>query len=243
MSIENYENKLFIETVKRGRESDRTIPGCRLVLSDGSTYFILLSDADNLGCLAGTLVDLDLRSQLHAAAFRWKVAGKALDLLANREHSRMELRQKIEKKLVYKMGLSDSEIPENAGGIINEVLDSLEEKGYLNDKRFALYWTESRLRRHPEGRSALMAGLRARGVSGNISSLLIEELDKEGAFEKALCKAGEKLSRRSSLNRERLVKRLQARGFGYREVRDWVAENFQEPGREDTNGEDSGFGE
>ena len=222
----------YIETVRRGREGGGSIPGCRVVLSDGSTFFILLSDGDELGCSPGSIVDDEMKFRLREAALRWEICAKALDLLAAREHSEMELKRKLEKRFFDRRKVSSEEEggrPEPAA-VVRQVISLLKCLNYLDDIRFARIWADSRLRRHPEGPSALASGLRARGVSAEITEKIIGGFQEMEAFSDALDRAGRKLASRSGGDEEKLMKRLRTRGFGYREIKEWM-ENFggQEP--------------
>ena len=73
-------------------------------------------------------------------------ADQALRYLSLREHNRRELSLKLENK-----GYGQD--------IINRTLDSLEEDGSLSEERYVEAYVRSSNRRHPEGRSVMMARL------------------------------------------------------------------------------------
>jgi len=73
-----------------------------------------------------------------------------MDLLARREHSRLELRRKL--------GARD--LPDE---LIEQALDDLQQDGLLSDQRFAESFAGSRLRRG-QGPQRILAELRQRGV-------------------------------------------------------------------------------
>ena len=137
----------FIETLREGREGGTSLPGCRLILSDGSTYFILLADSDAFDCHSGMPVDPLFREELRRAHTRREICAKALDLTARRDHARQELKLKLEKRFIYSGGGDSGEVRI----LIDQVLLLLQQRGFLDDRRYAGAWAASRLRRHPEG--------------------------------------------------------------------------------------------
>jgi len=153
--------------------------------------------------------------RLLACSRRLEARDKALELLVRRPHSVQELRLKLSRRRF-------------ASAEVDHALAWLDERGYLDDFRFAREWAEQRLARHPEGRLALTAGLRRRGVSREVAEEVIAgicspESEREAA-EAALSKlmprggaaeldAGEPHSCLSAGEIERLRRALQRRGF------------------------------
>jgi len=86
---------------------------------------------------------------------------RAIHLLARREHSRHELSQKLIQK-----GFSPSDI-ENA-------LDSLEERGWLSDRRFTESWIRHRIH-GGYGWYRIRAELQEKGVHSDIVQEVYEE--------------------------------------------------------------------
>lgn len=138
---------------------------------------------------------------------------KAVELLARRSHSVQELRLKL---------LRRTYTPSEADG----ALAWLSERGYLDDSSFARQWAQQRIERHPEGRVALVAGLRRRGVSREVAEAVAGELctsetEREAAQAALgkLMRAGERGAGPSSgaspsaRETERLRRALRRRGF------------------------------
>ncbi len=67
-----------------------------------------------------------------------EIRNKVFKYLARREHSRYELYKKLNRKDYNRSN-------------INQILDELEDKDYINDERFARSWIKSRLRLKPRG--------------------------------------------------------------------------------------------
>ncbi len=94
--------------------------------------------------------------------------GKALRMLARREHSRVELAQKLSAD-----GTRED---------IQALLDQLEQSGLLSDARFAESFVSSRSPRF--GTAKLRHGLRAKGVPDEIIAAALPA-EAEGEIERA----------------------------------------------------------
>lgn len=186
----------------------------RVRLDDGSLF--LLDDPSAAqaaeACLnAVDFVSADLRGILKAADEAYRCRRKALDLLARAEQCRKGLEAKLAKKGFTREAAAHA-------------LDRLEASGYLDDGRFAEAWVRSRLRSRPEGRTRLIAGLMAKGISGDTArnateTVLSESGDADTAEREALERARKKLFRRSGMNEEKLIAALLRRGFSYTTIK------------------------
>ena len=88
---------------------------------------------------------------------------QALRYLSMREHNRSELRQKLLTK-GYEPDLVDS------------VLDSLVSDGSLSEVRYIQSFVRSNNKRHPEGKSMLLARLVAKGADKAVAKEVLEEM-------------------------------------------------------------------
>ncbi len=174
--------------------------------SDGSSFFIHPEAAIEFSVRPGAgfsqdeLYEILMRSAVFAAR------DKAVEYLAVREHSENELILKLRRK-----------------GYDNETalaaVDLLKKRGYLDDHRFAEMWIESRLKKHPEGRSSLLAGLARKGVDRAIAESVLEELLDEERTEDALSRCIEKYLRTRSKDPKKLINHLLRRGFRYNDIK------------------------
>lgn len=128
-----------------------------------------------------------------------RLRDKALAYLARREHSRFELTRKLER--------AGFELDD-----INPVLDELEEKAWLSDRRFAESWVADHQSR--TGSVRLAYDLRQKGVSHNLIQAVLDhtrdsELERaRGVWTK---KFGSAPSDAAENNRQ--IRFLQSRGF------------------------------
>ena len=88
---------------------------------------------------------------------------QALRYLSMREHNRSELRQKLLTK-----GYSED--------LVETVLDSLASNGDLSELRYVQSFVRSSNKRHPEGKSMLLARLCAKGTERNVAKEVLEEM-------------------------------------------------------------------
>lgn len=87
----------------------------------------------------------------------------ALSLLAHRARSRVELRRRLQRK-------------EFSEGVIDQLLNWLEERDYVDDPAFAESFVRDRLRLRPRGRAGLAQELRRKGVGEEVAESAIERV-------------------------------------------------------------------
>jgi regulatory protein len=176
----------------------------KLRLSDGSSFLVSsevlnLAGVDSLELVPGLEIERTTAHRLYESSRAVEAREKAVELLARRPHCAQELRRKLVQRNFE---------PET----VERALGWLDGRGYLDDAGFAREWVRQRLQRHPEGRVALIAGLRRRGVAREIAEEVAAELCS-GKNERASAEAAlAKLSRRGG-SADELRRALQRRGF------------------------------
>jgi regulatory protein len=143
----------------------------------------------------------------------------AVNLLARRPYSTVEIRRNLESKKI-------------AASVIEEALVKLERLGYVDDVAFAQYWVENRERFRPRGPRALRYELRQKGIPNDIIEAALEEIDRHDSAYRA---AQENLRRLRGVDQREFRTKLGAflarRGFGYdivREVIDQLVSELEE---------------
>ncbi len=127
---------------------------------------------------------------------------KALALLARCE----QCRSGLERKLLQK-GFSK--------GTVEGVLDALEERGLLDDQRFARAWLNSRRIGHYEGRIRLLAELAARGISKEVSKKAVDDFFEEFNEGEICARAAKKFLSRGYQG-DKLMAAMTRAGFSYK---------------------------
>lgn len=144
----------------------------------------------------------DDESELLDAALCYVCLRKALDLLARAEHTRQLLFQKLQKRDFNRV-------------YIERVLDYLEDKGTLSNKRFAEVFLATR---KCEGGARLMAELQKRGVKKDIASDAVAEYFNNND-ESALCDAAAKKLLRGNKDCNKVISALIRKGFSYKVIK------------------------
>jgi regulatory protein len=128
---------------------------------------------------------------------------RAVRFLSYRPRSRVEIERHLRRK-----GPGDA--------VLANVMDRLEQSGYLDDEAFARFWVDDRQRFRPRGQRALGYELRRKGVSSQIIATVLDQLDEDKAAWQAI---EGRLSRWNDLTNEQLRRKvtafLQRRGFDY----------------------------
>lgn len=125
-----------------------------------------------------------------------------MDLLARREHSRLELYQKLKQKKFEP-------------NIINTELDKLSNEGLQSDERFAEAFLRSRIDKG-KGPNIILSELLQRGVDELLVSNVLESISEGQWCEVAYETMNKKLGNESELDYDKqlkLMKFLNNRGF------------------------------
>lgn len=101
----------------------------------------------------------------------------ALRLLSHRARSESEMRRRLAKK-------------GHESAVIEDVVEWLLDREYLNDREFARQFLAERLSRKPRGRFALVQELRKRGISRSLAESMVGAvMEEEGLDEDDLARA------------------------------------------------------
>jgi regulatory protein len=174
-------------------------------LSDGSSFFVTEQFFESHSLAPGAEISETLRESIRLEAEKAAAWDKSLELLGRRDHSTFELERKLRSR-------------EFGAEAIRIVIRRLKDFGYLDDERYAEAWIRSRLKRRPEGRSRLMAGLAKRGIRRGIIQTVLDSVYGEEEAEDAIKRAAEKILRRGAIDDETLKRKLSTRGFTYRQI-------------------------
>jgi regulatory protein len=188
------------------RISKRAAGGnCEILLSDGSSFFCGPDFLSAHALEEGSRVGEEGEELLAEETFRIAARGKALDYLARREHSRKELETKLLQKGYPRR-------------VVEETADECEERGYLDDERFARLWTEARLKRKAEGPQKIAALLSKKGIAGELIEGLLREFFSEDRLSSLIEEAAAKGRKKYGDEREKLQLYLFRKGFTYSQI-------------------------
>jgi len=175
-------------------------------ISTGASFFISDDDYLKFSFAKGDSVSSDVLEQLELGHKIIVCRKKALDLLSLTEHSAFTLSTKLRQR-----GFE--------ADTIRLVLAELEEKKYLDDRRFARIWVSSRLKKNPAGRSILVAGLRAKGISQQDAEDVVAELVDDEALLVGAARVYEKLSKKKNAPLEKIIQGMLQKGYSMSIIR------------------------
>jgi len=160
---------------------------------------------------------------LQAVDLEAKAFDRAIRFLGVRPRSEWEVRQNL-RRYRPRGGETLTEAQ------IEQVIERLQTRQYLNDEEFARYWVEQRNQFKPRSPQALRYELRRKGVAAQIVDSIIEqETDPRSA---ALDAARRQAYRWHTLEEAEFQKKmaalLQRRGFRWEIIRDVIQQVWQE---------------
>ena len=198
------QNDNFVERIIRGADGR-----CVVHFRNGSSFFVSDLDLADLELTEGSIAAPELLARLSRSASLLEVESKALELLARREHSRAQLAQKLIKRKFDR-------------SIIDEVSEDFENRGYLDDFRFACLWIDQRVRGHSEGLLKLRAGLSRAGISRRMIDEAIDESLSDSYEDEAFDRSVATLEASGRRSVESIVRRLHSLGFSSTKIRGYV---------------------
>lgn len=158
-------------------ESDHNLPGAISSISvqkkNKERYSIFVDEEFLIGVSEQTLLKFNLAKgdtvthallrKIEREEGRFAIKAYMMKRLGSRDHSRKELFTKAIRK----------EYPKN---IIENVLDELEEKGYLNDVSFAKKFVADKSHLNKWGPNKIKAHLYKKGISKNVAERSIQKI-------------------------------------------------------------------
>ncbi len=203
-SSSSQNDNLSIKSIKRGAKKKDIC-----LFSDGSSFLLPEGFAGKNNLYPGKELDSSNILLLEKKASLYSAELKCLEFLGVREHTAAQLEQKLLKR-GYRLE------------IIQEVLDTLQAEGSLDEERFSITWIHSRLNRHPEGMLKLKAGLMKAGVQRSLAERVLSGQINEDEQRNILKRAAEKIEKRNPGNEKKLIKKLYSQGFSYKQVINYI---------------------
>jgi regulatory protein len=140
-----------------------------------------------------------------------KAVYRVLDLIARRARSAGEIRDYLKRKQY------DEEE-------IEKILNTLSDKGYIDDEAFARSWVENRRLLKPTSRRKLRLELKQKKVSEEIISLVIEH-DSEDEQETIRKLIAKKSQQTRYQDKQKLMQYLARQGFNYSDIKSALSED------------------
>lgn len=148
-----------------------------------------------------------------------KLYTRSLEYCLVRPRSRREIEQYLYKK-TRPTRRKDGSVKEGVSVALTErVFDRLNEKGYINDEKFARFWVENRNVRKGSSLRKLRAELMTKGVKASIIDEVLSETDRsdENEIDKILEKKYQRYD-----DPQKLMAYLARQGFGYDDIKEAI---------------------
>ena len=141
-----------------------------------------------------------------------KVYVRALEYCMVRPRSRCELGDYLYKKTRSKRGKEGQILPGITPELAERVRARLDEKGYLDDERFARFWVENRNVRKGSSLRKLQAELAGKGVNSTIVQEVLSDTDRsdDDEIDKIIAKKAKRYD-----DRNKFVAYLARQGFSF----------------------------
>ena len=177
------------------------------LLLDGE--YAMTADSDFVafsGLCDNMILDDEALADLQGKVNARRAFNKASDLLALRDHSEKELLQKLRQK-----GFADG---------AEEAMEKLKSYGYLDDSRFALRFAQELQRVKHYGKKRSEQELYRKGVSREVVSDTLEQLDFDEDALPALIERRYLRQLDTEKGVQKTVAALQRMGYSFGEIRD-----------------------
>ena len=157
----------------------------------------------------GRVLSEDELAELKRASEFGKLYQRALEKALMRPHSEKEIYDYLYRR-VYEKGIDKK--------YIDEIIERLKDKKYVDDRNFAGWWVENRMVKKGVSRKRLRMELRKKGVAAEIIDEVLDKRSDEEEVKKMIAR------KRSKYDDEKLVAYLCRQGFSYDLVRKLVEE-------------------
>ena len=193
---------------------------------DGKYRFSLdILQITDLGVKIGRELDEAELAELETESQFGKLYARALEYSLMRPHSVREMRDYLYRKtLTTKYKNQKGEIKEKQGYapcLTTRVLERLQQKGYVDDERFARWWVESRNQTKGTSLRKLRAELQAKGVSSGVVEQVMSESERNDDDELAKIIAKK---RNKYPDEQKLMQYLARQGFSYDDIKRALSE-------------------
>ena len=200
------------------------------VFVDGKfTLSLDVSQVIDLGVKVGEKLSEERLQELQRASEFGKLYQRALEWALTRPHSVRETRDYLKRRQQKRAQTNRKRLndelkpyPEIKDAVIKLVLERLQERGYIDDRKFAEYFVENRFTKKGVSRKRLELELRKKGVAEEIiESALAESVrDERAELEKMIQKKWRRY------DEVKMISYLVRQGFRYDDAKEAVEQKY-----------------
>lgn len=192
------------------------------VLIDGVYRFSLdISQIVDFGVKVGQECDDARIEYLQSESSFGKIYARALEYCILRPRSQREVYDYLYKKTLSKIGKDGVLRPGISKELIPRVISLLVDKGYQDDRKFAMFWIENRFMKKGVSRRRLEAELHKKGINQSVILECLSESERSDDSEilKIIAK------KRKKYDDKQLIAYLARQGFSYDDIKKSLNEN------------------
>lgn len=189
-----------------------------------------ISQVVDLGIKIGKNLSDEELIELKRASDFGKLYGRALEYVFSRPRSIKEIRDYLKRKTLSrkirvknrKTGEYQTKVKEGFdASLVPLVLDRLEQRGYLDDEKFAAFWIENHNARKGSSIKKLRQELQQKGVSSQIIDQALADGDRDDISElrKIIAKKAGRYP-----DQQKFIQYLLRQGFNYSDVLDELSD-------------------
>lgn len=191
------------------------------VFIDGKYSFSLdISQVTGLGVKVGREIDeIELEELKNESQFG-KLYARSLEYCLMRPRSVREMSDYLWRKTRDRIGKEGRVIKGYSPSLTSRVIEKLQQRGYLDDEKFTVWWVENRHQTKGISKRKLSSELHAKGISSDIVNRVIKESDRDEGEElkKIIAKKQSKYS-----DPQKLIAYLARQGFSYEDIKSALA--------------------
>lgn len=197
MDIYNLEKKYKITNLKQGVKNPNRV---NIFVDDKFSFSLDVSQVVELKIKVGQEISEDKLEEFKKTSEYGKLYQRTLEWVLMRPRSEKETRDYLYKKIY------DKKLNKN---YINEIINRLQSKNYLDDLKFAEWYVENRFVKKGISKKRLSMELKKKGISNEIVEKVLDVRDDEEEIKKIIAK------RRDKYTDEKLIQYLCRQGFSY----------------------------
>lgn len=197
MDIYNLEKKYKITNLKQGVKKPNRV---NIFVDDKFSFSLDVSQVVELKIKVGQEISEDKLEEFKKTSEYGKLYQRTLEWVLMRPRSEKETRDYLYKKIY------DKKLNKN---YINEIINRLQSKNYLDDLKFAEWYVENRFVKKGISKKRLSMELKKKGISNEIAEKVLEARDDEEEIKKIIAK------KRDKYTDEKLIQYLCRQGFSY----------------------------
>lgn len=204
MDIYNLKKKYKITNLKQGVKNPNRV---NIFVDDKFSFSLDVSQVVDLKIKVGQEISEDKLEEFKKASEFGKLYQRALEWVLMRPRSERETRDYLYKKIY------DKKLNKN---YINEIINRLQSKNYLDDLKFAEWYVENRFVKKGISKKRLKMELLRKGVSMGIIDEVLDLRNDEEEIKKIIIK------KRNKYDDDKLINYLCRQGFSYQQVHNLV---------------------